>query len=182
MIKYIYIVCFLCVVFATQAQDLSVTFNKQEEPCQLAEASITIITAPPPVHYLWSNGAITSSVDGLEPGDYSVKVTDDHNKDTTIYFNIEELICEPTPETHFTPNSDGFNDTWSIGRINNFPDFDLFVYNRWGQQVHHQSLTYIPWDGRSLGLPLPDATYYYILFFSKTDKNKFIKGPISIIR
>jgi hypothetical protein len=29
---------------------------------------------------------------------------------------------------------------------------------------------------------LPDATYYYILYFSQTDKNKFIKGAVSILR
>jgi gliding motility-associated-like protein len=182
MIKYVYILILVYFTFVANAQDLSVTFNKYEEPCKLAAASITIILAPPPVHYLWSSGAITSSVDDLEPGNYSVKVTDDQNNDTTIFFNIEELICEPKPETHFTPNSDGFNDTWNITRISNFPDFDLFVYNRWGQQVHRQTSTYIPWDGRSLGIPLPDATYYYILYFSKTDKNKFVKGPVSIIR
>lgn len=182
MIKYVYILYFVCVVVATQAQNLSVTFSKREEPCKLAEASVTIITAPPPVHYLWSNGSITSSVDELEPGDYSVKVTDDHNKDTTIFFNIEEIVCEPIPESHFTPNGDEYNDTWDISRIANFPEFDLYVYNRWGQQVHHQSLTFMPWDGRSLGLPLPDATYYYILYLDKTDKNNFIKGSVSILK
>ena len=182
MIKCCYIYILMIVTLKLTAQDLSVSFTKTERACELAEASVTIITAPPPVHYLWSNGAITSSVDGLEPGDYSVKVTDDHNKDTTIFFNIEELICEPSPETHFTPNGDGYNDTWNIARINNFPDFDLFVYNRWGQQVHRQSGDYIAWDGRSLSLPLPDATYYYILYFSKSDKNKFIKGSLTIIK
>lgn len=182
MIKYYYIFILICVALSYRAQNLSVIFSKTERTCELGEASVTIITAPPPVHYLWSNGAITSSVDQLESGDYSVKVTDDHNKDTTIFFNIESLVCEPTPETHFTPNDDEYNDKWDISRIEYFPEFDLFVYNRWGQQVHHQTNVYLPWDGRSLGLPLPDGTYYYILYFSQTDKNKFIKGPITIIR
>jgi gliding motility-associated-like protein len=182
MIKYLYIFILTIAAFVTNAQNLSVTFNKTERACELAEASAVIVTATPPIYYLWSNNAMTSSVDGLEPGDYWVKVTADGGMDTTIYFSIEELVCEPKPETHFTPNFDGFNDTWSIGRMTNFPDFDLFVYNRWGQQVHHQTNDYIPWDGRNLGLPLPDATYYYILYFSKTDKNKFVKGPVSIIR
>ncbi len=182
MIKRYYISILICIAFTYNAQDLSVTFNKTERACEPGKASVTIITAPPPVHYLWSTGAITSSVDQLEPGDYWVKVTDDHNKDTTIFFYIEALVCEPNPETHFTPNSDGYNDTWDIGRIDNFPEFDLFVYNRWGQQVHRQTSVYLPWDGRSLGLPLPDGTYYYILYFSQTDKNKFIKGPITILR
>jgi gliding motility-associated-like protein len=182
MIKYFYISILIVAAFITHAQDLTVSFTKLERECILGEATVVATTLFQPVHYLWSNGAITSSVDGLEPGDYTVKVTADNGKDTTVFFNIAELICEPTPENNFTPNYDGFNDTWSISRINNFPDFDLFVYNRWGQQVHHQTGTYIPWDGRSLGIPLPDATYYYILYFSRTDKNKFAKGDISIIR
>jgi gliding motility-associated-like protein len=183
MIKYLYILSLVCVVFiTTQAQDLSVILDKKEITCIPAEASITIITAPPPVHYLWSNGAVTSSIDALEDGVYSVTVTDDHSNDTTIYFNIYNPICEPNPATAFTPNGDGIYDTWSIGRLENFPEFDLYVYNRWGQQVHHQTGTYLPWDGRSLGLPLPDATYYYILYFSRTDLNKFIKGAVSILR
>lgn len=182
MIKYYYISLLFLIVLNYKAQDLIVNFNKTERVCQLAEASVTASTTSQPVHYLWSNGSSESYVSGLEPGDYSVTVTADNGKDTTVHFNIEDLICEPSPSTHFTPNNDGFNDTWNISKIENFPDFDLFVYNRWGQQVHHQTSTYIPWDGRSLGLPLPDATYYYVLYFSKTDKNKFIKGPISIIR
>ena len=161
---------------------MSVTFIKTEKVCELAEASVSITIGAQPIQYAWSNGSFGSSVVQLEPGDYSVKVTDINNKDTTIFFNIQSIVCEPSPENNFTPNSDGFNDLWNIGRIGNFPDFDLFVYNRWGQQVHHQSNQYIPWDGRSLGLPLPDATYYYILYFSKTDKSKFIKGDVSIIR
>jgi len=182
MIKNCYISVFLIFAFISHAQILSVDFTKIERECELAKASVTATTTSQPVQYLWSNGAITNNSYDLSPGEYSVKVTADNGKDTTIYFTIEELVCEPKPETHFTPNFDGFNDTWDIARLNNFPEFDLFVYNRWGQQVHHQMNEYIPWDGRSVGIPLPDATYYYILYFSKTDKNKFIKGPISIIR
>ena len=89
--KYIYIVCYICVGFATQAQDLSVTFSKLEEPCKLAEASVTASTTSLPIQYLWSNGTIANSVSELQPGEYSVKVTADNGKDTTIHFIIEEL-------------------------------------------------------------------------------------------
>jgi gliding motility-associated-like protein len=183
MIKYYCILILLFVELTTiYAQNLSVSFTKTERECVLGEASITIISGALPIQYLWNNGAITSSVAQLEEGEYSVKVTDAQNNDTIINFDIEKQICKPIAENHFTPNYDGYNDTWSISRLENFPEFDLFVYNRWGQQVHHQMNQYIPWDGRSLTLPLPDATYYYILYFSKTDKNKFIKGDVSIIR
>lgn len=183
MIKYPYILILIFVeLTVAYSQNLSVSFIKTEKVCELGEATVTIISGAQPVHILWSNGSILNSIDQLEEGDYSVKITDDQNNDTTLFFTIGKLICEPVAENHFTPNSDGFNDTWSISRLENFPEFDLFVYNRWGQQVHHQMNVYSPWDGRNFSLPLPDATYYYILYFSKTDKNKFIKGDISIIR
>ncbi len=180
------LVCLSLLIFTNaitlNAQTISVTLTKSEIVCELAKASVTIVSGTLPVNILWSNGSAMSSIDQLEPGDYSVKVTDGTNKDTTIYFNIQELVCEPIAQNHFTPNADGFNDTWNIQRLEKFPDFDLYVYNRWGQQVHHQKNQYTPWDGTSLNIPLPDATYYYILFLSKSDKKKFIKGDISIIR
>jgi gliding motility-associated-like protein len=183
MIKRIYISLFFVInLLLGYAQDLSITFSKINPECALGAASITIVSGTAPIHILWSNNSIANSIEDLNPGHYFVKVNDDLGHDTTINFTIDPLVCEPIPQNHFTPNNDGYNDTWNIQRLEKFPDFELFVYNRWGQQVHHQFNEYIPWDGRSLTLPLPDATYYYILYLSRFDKNKFIKGDISILR
>jgi gliding motility-associated-like protein len=183
MMKYCTAI-FICLMglLNVNAQDLMVTFSKTDKECDLGKASVHVVQGHPPYHFYWSDGSGGEYISNLAAGDYSVKVTGDGGQDTTIHFTIEESICEPVAETHFTPNFDGYNDTWSISRLENFPNFELIVYNRWGQQVHHQFNTYIPWNGTSLGLALPDATYYYILFFDITDKNKFIKGDVSIIR
>jgi gliding motility-associated-like protein len=183
VIKYIYTYALILIGFSgIHSQGLSVEFTKNERECELAKAFVTVITGAPPVHFTWSTGATANEVKDLEEGNYEVYVKDDQNNDTTIYFTIETLVCEPNPSNHFTPNYDGFNDTWIISRIENFPEFELFVYNRWGQLVHYQSNEYTPWDGRSLTLPLPDATYYYILYPEKSNKKKIVKGDISIIR
>ncbi|MES2566654.1 MAG: gliding motility-associated C-terminal domain-containing protein [Bacteroidota bacterium] len=183
MIKFYYIIVILAATLSKlNSQSLSVNFTKAERVCELAKASVNIISGATPIHYEWSSGSISNSVEDLQPGEYSVKIRADNNKDTTIYFIIETLVCEPNPENHFTPNNDDFNDTWNIARLENFPEFELFVYNRWGQLVHYQVHSYTPWDGRSLGLSLPDATYYYILYSDKSNKKNFIKGGISIIR
>ena len=183
MMKYIN-TCFLLVIYYSSiySQSLSVTFSKSETICGLGHAKVSIISGAQPITILWSTGATTNSIDQLNPGDYSVKVKDNLMNDSIIYFTIDDLVCEPSAENHFTPNSDNYNDTWSITRLENFPEFDLSVYNRWGQLVHHQYHEYIPWDGRSLNIPLPDATYYYILFFSKSKRDKYIKGDVTIIR
>jgi len=177
----LYILFFVCWQ-NTKAQNLDVSLSKINKECKSGSANITINSAALPITIIWSNGSVLNEIENLESGNYSVTITADNFQDTTINFTIEELICEPIPSNHFTPNGDLYNDTWSISRLEYFPDFELLVYNRWGQQVHRQANTYIPWDGTSLGLPLADASYYYILFFSKSDKNKFIKGDISILR
>jgi gliding motility-associated-like protein len=183
MIKYVYIYILWIVSFTTfQAQDFLVNFTKIQRDCFLGEASVTVVSAVQPVQILWSNGSVLNSVDQLEEGFYSVKITDSNNHDTLINFAIGPLYCEPIAQNNFTPNGDGYNDTWSISRLEYFPNFELFVYNRWGQLVHHQANDYIPWDGRSLTIPIPDASYYYILYLDKSDKKKFIKGDVSIIR
>ena len=182
MIKYYYtIILFIASYAALKSQNFSVTLSKVERECGLAQASVSVISS---TNYTvsWSNGSNSIGINEIEPGEYSVNITNSQNNDTTIYFTIEKLICEPIAQNHFTPNGDSFNDTWNIQRLENFPDFDLYVYNRWGQQVHHQMNQYTPWDGSSLTIPLPDATYYYVLFFSKSDKKNFIKGDISIIK
>lgn len=178
---YIFFLTIACFVFM-KAQTLSVSFSKNEHPCLLAQASITINTGVSPIQILWSTGATTNAVEQLAVGDYSVKVTDNNSKDTTIYFSIESVACFPSVENHFTPNNDDYNDTWDIYRIEYFPNFELFVYNRWGQLVHHQENEFKPWDGKSLTIPSPDAPYYYILFLDKSNKKDVIKGDVNIIR
>jgi gliding motility-associated-like protein len=181
--KHYYIFSLFFLIFLKiSGQDLSVSFEKNERPCVLGEASINIITGSQPIQIVWSTGSISSSIGQLEKGDYSVTITDNLSNDTTINFTIEELICEPIPENNFTPNGDGYNDTWNISRIEHFPNFDLYVYNRWGQLVHRQSGSFTPWDASSILLPLPDATYYYVLYLDKANKKDFIKGDVSIIR
>lgn len=181
--KYIYITLIILLGYKNvQCQNLSVSFSKSEQACTLAEASVTIISGTQPITFLWSNGSITNKTEQLNEGNYSVTISDGANQDTTINFEITTITCEPVVESHFTPNGDNFNDTWEISRIEYFPNFELFVYNRWGQLVHSQANTFIPWDGRSLTLPTPDATYYFILYLDRANKKEFIKGDVSIIR
>ncbi len=179
------LLCLLYLFFiplSFKSQGLNVSLSKTNKDCFLGNAAIVIHTGASPFQVTWSNGSIMNSVSDLDGGDYWVKITDSTPRDSTIYFTIDDLGCVPGIANNFTPNGDEFNDTWSIMRLEHYPNFELFVYNRWGQEVHRQINSYIPWNGTSLGLPLPDGTYYYILYLSKINKNKFVKGDVSILR
>lgn len=170
------------IAFEFKAQDLHALLTTTNKVCEKGSAAVSIVSGSPPYIFAWSTGDTGDEVSGLEAGNYSVTLTDNHAHDTTFYFSITEDVCEPGVANHFTPNGDDFNDRWSISGLNYFPDFELIVYNRWGQRVHYQTGQYIPWDGTNLGLPLPDATYYYIIFLSRGDTSKTMKGDVSIIR
>ncbi len=77
---------------------------------------------------------------------------------------VTVTVIEPiaVPNT-FTPNGDGYNDTWVILRINLYPSAKVSVYDRWGQRVLNEVGYQNDWDGTFLGKALPPATYYYII-------------------
>ena len=80
----------------------------------------------------------------------------------------------------FTPNGDGKNDLWNIPALQAFSQFELLVYNRYGQLVFQSRNQYQPWNGKTNGTPLPAGAYVY--FLSITDLKKSWKGTVMIIR
>lgn len=67
----------------------------------------------------------------------------------------------------FSPNSDGYNDTYVILNIQNYPKNYLKVFNRWGEVVYHASPYLNLWDGKSnqsgsmLGKECTAGVYYF---------------------
>lgn len=63
-----------------------------------------------------------------------------------------------------TPQSDGINDHLILKGIENFPNADLKIYNRFGENVFdNQKDKTMIWNGYYLGRPVPTGTYWYVL-------------------
>ncbi|KAF0195559.1 MAG: hypothetical protein FD166_2886, partial [Bacteroidetes bacterium] len=66
-----------------------------------------------------------------------------------------------------SPNRDGNNDIWKIKGIEGFPENNVKIFNRWGDQIiamegYDNSKVY--WDATNRnGDLVPDGTYFYIL-------------------
>ena len=142
------------------------------------------------VSILWSTGqGNIKHVNELNAGDYSVFIKIKHKKDTltivkdtTFYFVIEKELCGVNIDKYFSPNDDNYHDYLSISNTVYYPNFELNIFNKWGQQVHHQKNEYKPWDGKWNGIDLPDGTYFYVFFFDSAQKTNVIKGDITILR
>jgi gliding motility-associated-like protein len=97
--------------------------------------------------------------------------------------------CNGVLPQAITPNQDGLNDFLNIGCILNKENVELFVYNRWGNEVYRNinyelvNFTTSAWDGTYKGKPLPDGVYYYLLRFNDDSGNKIIATDfVTIIR
>src|SRR5690606_14773847 len=73
----------------------------------------------------------------------------------------------------FSPNGDGVNDTFEITHIaDEFPNYTIEIYNRWGNIVFKGNASTPNWDGvstesRSIGdSVLPVGVYFYIVNYN----------------
>ncbi|WP_166638530.1 Ig-like domain-containing protein [Maribacter spongiicola] len=79
----------------------------------------------------------------------------------------------------FTPNNDGLNDVFFIECIENYPNNNVKVFNRWGNQVFEMDNYDNTWDGTSMGRAtisapekLPVGTYFYLIDFGDGSEPK----------
>jgi len=62
----------------------------------------------------------------------------------------------------FTPNGDGLNDTFgAYGEA--ISDYNMQIFNRWGQLVFESNNYKLQWDGKHNGKAVPQGSYVYRL-------------------
>lgn len=110
----------------------------------------------------------------------------DTNTGCFIVNTIELIIenCPPTVYNIFTPNNDTINDIFFIEGLKNvFNNYQLYIYNRYGNQVYYGTNTTSFWNGRlnNTKKNLPAATYFYVLKLNNT-QNKKLKGWVYLTR
>ena len=81
-----------------------------------------------------------------------------------------------------TPNGDGYNDVWYIKDLEGYPDNEVRILNRWGDEVFQQAPYQNNWAGTWNGQNLPGGTYYYILTIHNNGQDQKFDGPITIVR
>lgn len=99
---------------------------------------------------------------------------------TTRQIILRDGIDVPTA---FSPNGDGINDIFTIHFDEELIDFDIEIFNRWGQLIFKSSDQYFEWDGIT-GNPNGQLnTFAYKLKGLSKEGTNFIKnGTITLIR
>ncbi|MBL7816456.1 MAG: gliding motility-associated C-terminal domain-containing protein [Saprospiraceae bacterium] len=72
------------------------------------------------------------------------------------------VLCEGLViRNGFSPNGDGKNDFFIIENLADYPNTQVSIYNRWGNQVFLSKDYKNDWTGDYNGSLLPDGTYFY---------------------
>ncbi|RMZ51642.1 gliding motility-associated C-terminal domain-containing protein [Flavobacteriaceae bacterium PRS1] len=84
----------------------------------------------------------------------------------------------------FTPNGDGYHDTWNILGIANQPNAKIFIFDRYGKLIKQLSPSGTGWDGTFNGKPLLTSDYWFTVEFiePKDGSLKLFKSHFTLKR
>lgn len=80
----------------------------------------------------------------------------------------------------FTPNNDTFNDFWEVTGMENYPQAQVTIFDRYGKLLTQLSASRMSWDGTFNKIPLPASDYWYALKVDNTQP--VLRGHFSLKR
>ncbi|UCE92610.1 MAG: T9SS type B sorting domain-containing protein [Flavobacteriaceae bacterium] len=112
--------------------------------------------------------------EGVLPGIHTVYVRDKNGCGVT---SIEvSVIGYPK---FFTPNGDGYNDTWQVQGVSFQPASDIYIYDKFGKLLAELDASGEGWNGIYNGKQLPSADYWYRV---QLEDGRIQTGHFSLIR
>jgi gliding motility-associated-like protein len=84
----------------------------------------------------------------------------------------------------FTPNGDGYHDTWNIVGIATQPDAVIYIFDRFGKLLKQLSPTGNGWNGTYNGVVLPTNDYWFLIEYNEPidGKRKEFKAHFTLKR
>lgn len=166
----------------------------ESEPPSITLENITIVEGT-------SNNSIVVDEAALGSANYEFELVDENGnlvaayQDTGNFYQLtggfyslyvrDELQCAEVVITvpvlyipnFFTPNNDGYNDTWGIkGVISGDYIFSkISIFDRYGKLLKNMSINSNFWNGTYNGARLPTSDYWYAIELTKSDGSVFVK-------
>ena len=101
---------------------------------------------------------------------------------------LKQVLLRPEVEIYipnaFTPNLRGPDENNDFNVVAfNVQEYEIDIFNRWGQRVFYSNDISKAWDGNSLGKPAPNGAYSYtIRLVNKQGKEFKYRGTVTLIR
>jgi gliding motility-associated-like protein len=166
---------------------LVLSFETENAFCQDkpdGEMSLYIDGGIPGYWITWSGGLPDNEDHFYErrSGEYVATVTDANQclvSDTVVVgYTFESCLVIPNA---FSPNGDGFNDTWVIEGLELYPNAEMRIFDRWGTRIYYSpNAVDDPWDGTFDGRTLPIDSYHYVIDLNNDEPG--VTGNVTIVR
>jgi gliding motility-associated-like protein len=120
-----------------------------------------------------------------EPGNYMVLLTatdaDGCKYTTWRLLVIPEEVYIYIPNA-FTPDGNEHNNDFQAV-ITGLSEFEIGIFNRWGEQFFHSSDPNFKWDGTCRGEKCPDGTYIYVITYTPlSGPRNSLTGHVNLLR
>ncbi len=148
-----------------------------------------VLLSPGPgyTNFLWSTGSTANTLNVGEAGTYWLEAFDGF---CYVLDSIRvDVFSDITVPNVFTPNSDGYNDTFFA--TTTYPDgifnFKMTIVNRWGRIVHEMNNIQDEWNGKINGSNASEGVYFWTCDYQTLDRagkivNRSQQGSVTIIR
>jgi large repetitive protein len=193
-------------IIAIEGGVYRVTYTEIATGCS-ASVSTTVTVSQPPVTYeaILVNGAfsenhvVQATATGM--GTYVYQLDDGVFIDSGIFENVSPGVHTVTfkdangcgsvtieigvidYQPFFTPNNDGYHDTWNIIGIAEFdPTAKIYIFDRFGKLLKQVSPLGEGWNGTYNGNPLPSSDYWFLVEYTEQEVQKEFKGHFTLKR
>ncbi|WP_334112285.1 T9SS type B sorting domain-containing protein [Paucihalobacter sp.] len=173
--------------------------------CSTTASTEVIESAPPSLTVSLSTAfAGTNTIEALAEGvgDYEYNIDNGPWQDSGTFTNVsigdhiitarDKTGCGITSVSitvldyplYFTPNGDGYNDTWNIIGLNDQPSAKIYIFDRYGKLLKQLSPIGSGWNGTYNGSLMPSSDYWFVVEYTEpsTGEQKEFKAHFTLKR
>ncbi len=116
--------------------------------------------------------------ENVQPGVHTVSV---RGINGTCGAAVIEVVVIDYPK-YFTPNGDGYHDSWNISSLQDYPEAQIFIFNRFGKLIKTLKPDGPGWDGTYNGNNLPSDDYWFQVEFIYEERTILFKSHFTLKR
>ncbi|WP_341962789.1 T9SS type B sorting domain-containing protein, partial [Flavobacterium psychrophilum] len=160
----------------------------------ISEPPATIVATPS--NYFADLQTITVTV--TPAGEYEYQIDNGAFQNSNIFANVSaglhnitvrnECVSKSTTAyivdypRFFTPNGDGYHDTWNIPELKNQANAKVLIFDRFGKLLTEIRPSGSGWNGTFNGKELPSTDYWFVVTYEENGITKEHKSHFSMKR
>lgn len=144
---------------------------------------VTLKISNPNTNYTWQDSSTRNYFNITKTGMYWVRA---NNWCGTVYdsikINVGDCNCKLFIPTVFSPNENNLNELFTPIASCSFTEYQLTIYNRWGELIFKSNNPTLAWDGSFKGNFAPDGVYVYVLQYKFSNNRQIKWGSFGLLR